>query len=212
MNYSAFERLAQEKQTAILNAGTGEFSSFSYSDANTDRITAACGISKGLLYHYFGTKKGFYLFCLGQAMDTLTAYEPPRQKGDFYAVLFAEMEQKVRLCSEHPAETQFIQLASRESAVQVATEKNELLKRYSMQMQRRSYAVLSDAAVGLPLKSTRAEAIDALLLYSNAMMGRYMAKYQDAPAIFFSAQEEIKTEIKRQLDWILYGICEEASK
>ena len=72
MNKAAFERLAEEKQQTIIEAGIREFSVFSYSDANTDRITSACGISKGLLYHYFGTKKGFYLYCLERSLKILT--------------------------------------------------------------------------------------------------------------------------------------------
>lgn len=195
-----------------MDAGITEFSTFSYPDANTDRMTAACGISKGLLYHYFGTKKEFYLYCLQRAMDTLTAYEPSIQEGDFYAVLFAEMEQKIRLCAEHPANVKFINLASRENAVQVSAEKNELLWGYATQMQQRSYAAFAAATAGLPLRASRREAIDALVLYSQAVINRYMTQYQNAPAAFFEKRAQIKTEIKQYLDWMLYGICEEKLK
>ena len=130
MDYAAFERLVREKQQLILDSGIREFSAFSYSDANTDRITAACGISKGLLYHYFGTKKGFYLYCLERSLKTLADYTQTTQDGDFYTVLFTEMEQKMRLCADHPGETRFINFVSRESAAQVTAEKNKLLKQY----------------------------------------------------------------------------------
>ncbi|NCB32930.1 MAG: TetR/AcrR family transcriptional regulator [Erysipelotrichia bacterium] len=129
MDYEAFGRLPLEKQSLILDAGINEFSVFSYSDANTDRITAACGISKGLLFHYFGTKKEFYLYCLERSLQTLTDYDPPARAGDFYTVLFAEMENKIRLCADHPCKTNFINLASRESAAAIMIEKNELLKK-----------------------------------------------------------------------------------
>lgn len=209
MNHEAFERLPEEKQLAILTAGIDEFSNFSYSDANTDRITTACGISKGLLYHYFETKKGFYLYCLEHAMNTLTSYPPAKQEGDFYTILFAEMEQKMRLCAEHPAETRFINLASRESAKQIATEKNELLKKYAMQMQQRSGAVFMNATAGLPLKGSRQQAVSALLLYTNAVMNRYLVQYQNTPTVFFEKSEEISLEIKQYLDLMMHGICQE---
>ena len=145
MNDAALERLSPEKQQMILDAGIHEFSTYSYSDANTDRITGSCGISKGLLFHYFATKKGFYLYCLERSLQKLTNYEQTMQEGDFYTVLFGEMEKKIRLCVDHPDETRLINLASRESAAQVATEKNELLKQYTMQTQQRSLTVLSNA-------------------------------------------------------------------
>lgn len=212
MNQAAFERLVREKQQLILDAGIREFAAFSYSDANTDHITAACGISKGLLYHYFGTKKGFYLYCLERSLKILTDYTQTTQGGDFYTVLFTEMEQKMRLCADHPGETHFINLASRESTAQVTAEKNELLKQYTMQMQRRSAAVFSNAMASLPLKGSPQQAMEALLLYSNAIMSRYMVQYQNTPDAFFENDKEIKLEIKQYLDMMLYGICREVTE
>ena len=212
MDYAAFERLAGEKQQMIIEAGIREFSAFSYSDANTDRITAACGISKGLLYHYFGTKKGFYLYCLERSLKILTNYTQTTQEGDFYTVLFKEIEQKIRLCADHPGETHFINLASRESSAQVTAEKNELLKQYTMQMQQRSAAVFSNAMAALPLKGSPQQAMEAFLIYSNAIMSHYMVQYQNTPDAFFENDKEIKHEIKQYLDMMLYGICEEDTK
>lgn len=202
-----FERLTKDKKEAILNAGIEEFSTYSYRDANTDRITAACGISKGLLYHYFGTKKNFYIYCIRCVMDTLTAYETPVQERKFYDILFAEMEQKILLCVNHPAETKFINLVSRESAKEVAKEKNELIGRYAIQIKQRSQGIFTAAIDTLNLKEPRQKAVEALQLYSNAVINRYMMIYQNSPDNFFEKQDEIKIEIRQYLDMMLYGIC-----
>ena len=212
MVFEVFERLTKDKKETILNAGIKEFSTYSYRDANTDRITTTCGISKGLLYHYFGTKKNFYIYCIRYAMDTLTAYETPVQERNFYDILFTEMEQKILLCINHPAETKFINLVSRESAKEVVKEKNELLGHYAIQMKQRSQGIFTVAMDTLNLKEPRQKAIEALHIYSNAVINRYMMQYQNSPDDFFEKQDEIKIEIKQYLDMMLYGICIKENK
>ena len=69
MSFESFEKLPGEKKDKILSAGIREFSQKSYNDAGTDRITEQCQISKGILFHYFGSKKKFYLYCLEKSME-----------------------------------------------------------------------------------------------------------------------------------------------
>ena len=49
-----------EKRDRILNAAIEEFANFPYEKASTNHIVAKAGISKGLLFHYFGNKKELY--------------------------------------------------------------------------------------------------------------------------------------------------------
>jgi len=46
-----------EKRDRILNAAIEEFASFPFEKASTNHIVAKAGISKGLLFHYFGSKQ-----------------------------------------------------------------------------------------------------------------------------------------------------------
>ncbi len=59
MRLEKFQQQNIIKQNSIIDAGVEEFSQKAYSDANTDKIVQNCGISKGLLFHYFGSKKIF---------------------------------------------------------------------------------------------------------------------------------------------------------
>ena len=61
MNEKFFE-LKREKQDRIINAALEVFAKSPYKHASTDRIIDIAGISKGLLFHYFGSKKGVYDF------------------------------------------------------------------------------------------------------------------------------------------------------
>lgn len=60
--YDKFLALNEEKQSRILNAAMEEFAQKGYKNASTNEITQKAGISKGLLFHYFGSKKNFFLF------------------------------------------------------------------------------------------------------------------------------------------------------
>lgn len=61
MNEKFFD-LKKEKQDRMINAGLKVFAIHGYKHASTDEIVAEAGISKGLLFHYFGSKLGLYTF------------------------------------------------------------------------------------------------------------------------------------------------------
>lgn len=53
-----------ESRTRILDAALGEFSAHGLAGARTDRIAAAAGVNKALLYYYFESKENLYLASL----------------------------------------------------------------------------------------------------------------------------------------------------
>lgn len=61
MNEKFFD-LKKEKQDRMINAALKVFSIGGYKHASTDDIVNEAGISKGLLFHYFGSKLGLYSF------------------------------------------------------------------------------------------------------------------------------------------------------
>lgn len=60
--YSKFLELEPGKQKRIINAALKEFAQNGYEKASTNEIVKQAEISKGLLFHYFGSKKGLFLF------------------------------------------------------------------------------------------------------------------------------------------------------
>ena len=61
MNEKFFD-LKKEKQDRMINASLKLFALNGYKHASTDDIVTEAGISKGLLFHYFGSKLGLYTF------------------------------------------------------------------------------------------------------------------------------------------------------
>ncbi|GKU24159.1 TetR/AcrR family transcriptional regulator [Clostridium folliculivorans] len=59
-----FKNLPKEKQDTIINAALKIFGSNGYKKASVSDIASAAGISKAMVFHYFGTKKAFYLYLI----------------------------------------------------------------------------------------------------------------------------------------------------
>lgn len=59
-----FFNLSIEKQNVIINAALRTFGANGYKKASVSDIAAAAGISKAMVFHYFGTKKALYLYLI----------------------------------------------------------------------------------------------------------------------------------------------------
>src|SRR4051812_15631655 len=70
-------RLSDERREELLRAGVELFGTRSFDDVSIDEIAAAVGISRGLLYHYFPSKRDFYVAGLRRAADDLLAAVAP---------------------------------------------------------------------------------------------------------------------------------------
>ena len=62
-----------ERRDELLAAGLRLFSSQPYDELSIDAIAAEAGVAKGLLYYYFGSKRGFYVALIEQAARGMRA-------------------------------------------------------------------------------------------------------------------------------------------
>lgn len=103
-----------KKRKCILDAAMAEFSQ-GYANASTDAIVKGAGVSKGLLFHYFGNKKGLFLQAYNYAIQTVME--------EFYGLINLEQKDilerwkqiallKMDLMQKHPAIFTFIAHAS----------------------------------------------------------------------------------------------------
>ena len=210
MSIKTFEKLPEDKKERILSAGIREFSLKTYKDASTDSITKESQISKGILFHYFGSKKQFYLYCLEQSMERLTAETEMIAGREFHEILFAEMNRKVSLCRQYQDEMRMVNMASRDASTEIAPQKAELIQRYMIVVQQESGKTIRQALALLKLKDeeNRQMAEKGLQIYISAMLNQYLLQYQQIPDQFFENSETIKKELNEYLDLMLYGICQ----
>ena len=211
MAFEAFEKLSADKKELILSAGMKEFSQKPYKEASTDSITKACGISKGLLFHYFGSKKAFYFYCLESAMEKLTAQAQSKEEAnDFYDILFSSMDQKFALCNHYYDEMHMVNMASRDAATEIVQQKAEMMQKYAIQIKMKSAETIRRALQTLHFKHDEnlQMTVEGISLYINAVLNKYLIQYQTTPDAFFQNRDAIKSEMKQYLDMMLFGICQ----
>ncbi|MBL8608022.1 MAG: TetR/AcrR family transcriptional regulator [Myxococcales bacterium] len=66
-----------ERRAQLVALGLQHFAGRAYEDVSIDEIAEAAGISKGLLYHYFPTKRDFYVAAITEAAGELLARATP---------------------------------------------------------------------------------------------------------------------------------------
>jgi len=98
------------KRNRIINAALVEFLG-GYKKASTDNIVRNAGISKGLLFHYFGSKKGLYDYLIEYAVDIVRrefiAMINPQQR-DVLEAIWQISLLKQDLSQQHPAIFDFL--------------------------------------------------------------------------------------------------------
>ena len=113
MNQKFFD-LKSEKQDRIINAALMIFALNGYKHASTDDIVKEAGISKGLLFHYFGSKSGLYSFLVDYSVKYLM-YEYSRvigEEGEYFAYHEKLMKAKTGVLQNYPYMVEFVQGAA----------------------------------------------------------------------------------------------------
>jgi TetR/AcrR family transcriptional regulator len=137
--FSKFLKLEPQKQERILNAAINEFAQKGYKNASTNEIVKEAGISKGLIFHYFKSKKDLYFFLYDYLMEMLS--------DEFYKKLdlsetdmFKNMRQtalmKLEMFKKHPHIFKFFLTAYVEEDMEVKNDlesRNKVLMANSMQ-------------------------------------------------------------------------------
>jgi len=105
--------MEDEKRERVITEALKEFSK-GYAYANTDEIVKQAGISKGLLFHYFGSKKGVFLFLLKYALNIINAKVETvlLENNDCLENIWRASKMKVDLSFEYPAIIEFLAKAA----------------------------------------------------------------------------------------------------
>jgi AcrR family transcriptional regulator len=94
-------QLSEERREELLRAGVELFGTRSFDDVSIDEIAAAVGISRGLLYHYFPSKRDFYVAGLRRAADDLLAAVAPAARAPLGHRLVAGLDAYLGYVEDH---------------------------------------------------------------------------------------------------------------
>lgn len=125
-----FKELATEKQQKIIEAALKCFGIYGYKKASMSDIAKSSGVSKSLLFHYFGTKKNLYKFIAEYSHNVMVeGYES--KKIDSYDDLFHRLaiatEMKMGILEKHPHLLQFFISMFKETDMEVTEITNSIM-------------------------------------------------------------------------------------
>ena len=123
--FSKFLNLDKDKQDRIINAAIKEFAQKGYDNASTNEIVKEAGISKGLLFHYFGNKKQLYLFLFDYCIELITDEYFKKvnfKETDFFTRIRQAVMVKMEMLGTHPDIFKFIQEVFLEDSQEIKAE------------------------------------------------------------------------------------------
>lgn len=199
-------RVPDEKREKIIAAAIKEFAAKGYERASTNAITAEAGIAKGLLFHYFGSKKKLFLWLIQYALDialehyqkTLTKLSP-----DFADRLVEFGMEKLMFYRKHPELSQFVTAVFMDPPRAVQVEIKELEQKLRAQ---NAGLILKDIDMsGLRDDVDKQKAMELITLALEGLGNKYKAKYRESPDMIMDDFDQIFAEMKEYIELLKYG-------
>lgn len=131
------------KRNVLLTVAMRQFAKNGYKKTTTDEIILEAEISKGLLFHYFGTKKDLYIFLFQYANTTIMDEYFARidfKERDILERLRRMFLLKLELTQKYPAIFDFVTSAFYEEAPAVAVKVNAYTKQWYFDVQNKMLA------------------------------------------------------------------------
>ena len=127
MNEKFFD-LKKEKQDRMINAALKIFAMNGYAHASTDDMVREAGISKGLLFHYFGSKAGIYSFVYDYSVRYMTlelSTGISKEETDYFGLLGQIKAAQLQVLRNYPYMQQFLNKSSSEDVKEALMETEE---------------------------------------------------------------------------------------
>lgn len=213
--YSSFEKQPEEKKQLIIRVAIEEFAQHGYDRASTDVITSRAGISKGLLFHYFKSKKNLYLYVVMYAKNLLSEKVMEAlqhiSSTDFFARVKEIALAKQRVLAQYPHETQLAVSAMLTPPAAVKKEMEELLKQHYETYEEAFMLEHIFLKQLIPTEKLRDDvSVDTIIEMTMAIVDhvsqKYQKRYQMKPFDFLHYSDSILKELDDYFRIIQYGI------
>lgn len=128
-----FNSLAEDKRVNIINAALLSFAKNGYKKTSVHDISVRAGISKALVFHYFGSKKNLYLFlfdyCSSLIADAIDGKFDKDEK-DYFKRLELLGDIQIVIAKKHPAMFAFLKSNNLETEEDFVDEIREINHKY----------------------------------------------------------------------------------
>lgn len=207
-SYQVFEKLPEEKKENIIQACVEVFAEKGYQGASTNEIVRKAGISKGILFHYFGNKKDLYLYILDKTLDKavekLNSYLQPLPPDIFERITVTGMI-KLKMAIEQPLvyKLLFVTFVNTPDPIKAAVQER--------------YKKLYDIALpmiynGLDYSKMRngvdpKKAVEVLILFMEGLQAKYLEDFKNLSAEqSLVIMDKLKADILEYMEILKKGV------
>jgi len=205
---SSFLSLEYEKLKAIRNACLEEFVRSGYSGASTNAMCKNAGISKGLLFYYFGSKKELLLYLIDYCTIIL--------RDSFYDGFVLDREniferminltmRKWSLYEKYPLEYGFLAKLLLNCPPDI---EQKLIQMKKDNLEHAMQTIMHNLDLSdLRPSIDKAKAIELVLFVIEGFKAKNIEKYRMNPRPFNELHDEIMLEMKEYLNMCRIGMC-----
>lgn len=208
--HANFDNLPAEKKMKILQVCVDEFAEHSYKEASTNEIVKKAGISKGILFHYFGSKKNLYLYILEYAINHFAKAllsELDNLSSDIFDRLIEWSINKIKISYENFKIYKIIMSAFLDTPIDVKVDIEEMSTRLFSQLMPK---FLEGIDVSRFKKGIDAQKVMQIIMISlDGLSNKYINELIKIGAEnSLNKMEEIVEEIKEYMEILKYGVYE----
>jgi TetR/AcrR family transcriptional regulator len=197
----------EDSRRRILLSAIREFAESGYTKASTNAIVRDACTSKGLLFHYYGSKKDLYLAALEYSVEFLVDYflknlgRLPKDPVDRF-VAWANL--KVRMLAEEPLIYKITVGGIMEAPEEIRPELQAMVNRVGERLMPVFLRGIDFS--GLRKGIDRAKAVQYILLVFGALGERYLEVAMNSPDKGPSGLPSAMVEIEEYADFLKHGL------
>lgn len=210
--YESFNKLDKPKQQSIINACIVEFASKGYTKASTDCITKNAGISKGLLFYYFGNKKDLFLYIveyvcklvIQEIIDSIQKIECD----DFFDRVKELSLIKIKTYSKYNNEYRLLARAVSETSEELKSEIEKIYLKYYKELNYQSKKHVYNYLDSSTLKPgiSKDKALEFVNLIFEQLTQKYLKLYVGKTDELINNPSPLFDEIDSYINFIKFGI------
>jgi AcrR family transcriptional regulator len=212
MDYEVLSKLPEDKKQKIIKVSMEEFSRNGYGGTSTNVITTRAGISKGLLFHYFTSKKELFLFLASMVFDDFIEQIKGEQK-DITGYSLPENVKKLFLSKAgyfagHELEFVFLTKALQDNHQEVIEEVRKIsMDMYNLLLSQRLEIVKRSIAIDKLRDDISFDtAMECIMLSLDALTTKFLNLYRNKKADLIEHPEPILSITDIYLDILCNGI------
>lgn len=206
MNKS-FENLDELKKQRIIGACVTEFAQKGYEKASTNEIIQAAGISKGLLFHYFGSKKNLFLYVLDYCLQIIiTSFQsyPMHYSDDIFDKLMEIGMVKLQITHTNPEISKIIAQAFINAPEDIRIEIQAKYAQLYAQFMPPVFDGIDYTKFRPGVNPTKA--LEVIILFLGSLEQKYSKVYEGREQSLLDDIHQIMEEYAEYLEILKYGM------